>query len=285
MDFGSQLREARERRGVSLRQIATATRISIRALEALERNDIAKLPGGIFSRAFVRAYAEEVGLDPDDAVREFLTQFSHEDVTAGSPLTEPLERREDERPGRRKQMVGLVMTAAIVVPLAGLATYFWLSSRDGVAASENAAGQTQGEISTPTAGTPSAGTPSAAPKPASTSASAPNDGARVTTAPAAAALAAGAPLDPRVHGLRVALAPEAPCWVRVTGDGVKLFEGLLQKGERRELTAKDTLIVVAGDAGALRFTLNGRPGRPLGASGEVITARITTDNLRTWLQP
>jgi len=53
---------------VSLRQIANATKISIAALEALERNDISRLPGGIFSRAFVRSYAVEVGLDPETTI-------------------------------------------------------------------------------------------------------------------------------------------------------------------------------------------------------------------------
>jgi cytoskeleton protein RodZ len=54
VDFGTYLREARERRGVSLGQIAAATKISLSTLEALERNDISRLPGG-FTRAFVRA--------------------------------------------------------------------------------------------------------------------------------------------------------------------------------------------------------------------------------------
>src|SRR3989475_6942004 len=83
--FGNKLREARERRGISLREIATATKISVSALEALERNNISRLPGGIFSRAFVRSYAIQVGLDPEDTVRDFLTQFPHDSVTAGSP--------------------------------------------------------------------------------------------------------------------------------------------------------------------------------------------------------
>ena len=69
-DFGSKLREARERRGISLRQIANATKISVRALEALERNDISRLPGGIFSRAFVRSYAVEVGLDAEATIQD-----------------------------------------------------------------------------------------------------------------------------------------------------------------------------------------------------------------------
>src|SRR3970040_260497 len=77
-DFGAQLREARERKGISLRQIAASTKISVAALEGLERNDISKLPGGIFSRAFVRSYAIEVGLDPDDTVREVLERFQSE---------------------------------------------------------------------------------------------------------------------------------------------------------------------------------------------------------------
>jgi len=82
--FGSKLREARERRGISIRQISASTKISVAALEALEHNDLARLPGGIFSRAFVRSYAAEVGLDPDTAIREFLEQFPQEPA-AGSP--------------------------------------------------------------------------------------------------------------------------------------------------------------------------------------------------------
>ena len=84
-DFGSRMRQVREQRGVSLRQIAEATKISVSQLEALERNDISRLPGGIFSRAFVRSYAAEIGADPEQTVRDFLSQFPHDSVTVGSP--------------------------------------------------------------------------------------------------------------------------------------------------------------------------------------------------------
>src|SRR5437879_9252337 len=86
--FGVKLRDARESRGISLRQIANATKISVSALEALERNDISRLPGGIFSRAFVRSYALEVGLDPEETIREFLAQCPHDFATAGHPSSE-----------------------------------------------------------------------------------------------------------------------------------------------------------------------------------------------------
>src|SRR6266852_5678023 len=89
--FGGTLREARERRGVSLRQIANATKISVAALEALERNDISRLPGGIFGRAFVRSYAIEVGLDPEATIQEFVAQFPHESVTVGHPTSRRTE--------------------------------------------------------------------------------------------------------------------------------------------------------------------------------------------------
>jgi cytoskeleton protein RodZ len=84
-DFGGRMKRLREERGVSLRQIADATKLSVGALEALERNHISRLPGGIFSRAFVRSYATQVGLDPEQTVRDFLVQFPHDSVTVGSP--------------------------------------------------------------------------------------------------------------------------------------------------------------------------------------------------------
>src|SRR5512142_269184 len=93
-DFGGKLRQARERRGISLRQIAASTKISAAALEALERNDISTLPGGIFSRAFVRSYASEVGLDPDDTVREFLERFNQEPPPSAEAVTVAIPEQE-----------------------------------------------------------------------------------------------------------------------------------------------------------------------------------------------
>src|ERR1700730_18460552 len=89
--FGERLRDARERRGISLRQIANAPKISVSVLEALERNDISKLPGGIFGRAFVRNYAMEVGLDPEATIEDFMTQFPNESVIAGHPTSDRVE--------------------------------------------------------------------------------------------------------------------------------------------------------------------------------------------------
>ena len=72
--LGAYLRRERERRGLALRTISESTKVSIGLLEGLEADDISRWPGGIFRRAFVRAYAECVGLDPDDAVKRFERQ-------------------------------------------------------------------------------------------------------------------------------------------------------------------------------------------------------------------
>lgn len=69
--FGPRLRHERERRELSLKAIADDTKISRSLLEALERDDVSRWPTGIFRRAFVRSYAEAIGLNADEVVREF----------------------------------------------------------------------------------------------------------------------------------------------------------------------------------------------------------------------
>src|SRR5579862_1382756 len=118
-DFGSRMRQTREQRGVSLRQIANATKISVSFLEALERNDIARLPGGIFSRAFVRSYAVEVGLDPEETIRDFIGQFPHNSVTAGHPTAEQTEDQEAAESNRRMATTFLRL-ALVSVPIAAV---------------------------------------------------------------------------------------------------------------------------------------------------------------------
>ena len=96
------------------------------ALEALERNEISRLPGGIFSRSFVRSYALEVGLDPEQTVRDFLVHFPEDSVTVGSPHV----RRDDldDRPRPRGRVIVVVVLVAISA-LLGAAAYFALSLR------------------------------------------------------------------------------------------------------------------------------------------------------------
>src|SRR5437773_836987 len=127
-DFGTRLRAARERRGVSLRQIANATKISVGVLEALERNDISRLPGGIFSRAFVRSYAIEVGLDPESTIQELIAQFPNDSVTAGHPSSDRVEDHEAVE-SDQKTAGTFLWLAVVSVPIAIALIYFTASGR------------------------------------------------------------------------------------------------------------------------------------------------------------
>ena len=73
--FGARLRRRREEQQIALATIAERTKIKQSLLEALERDDISHWPTGIFRRAFIRAYALGIGLDPDVVVREFFEVF------------------------------------------------------------------------------------------------------------------------------------------------------------------------------------------------------------------
>lgn len=87
--FGLRLRCERERRHIALSSISENTKIRASLFEALERDDVSRWPGGIFRRAYIRAYANAVGLDADTIAREFLERFPDPDLPAPAPPTEP----------------------------------------------------------------------------------------------------------------------------------------------------------------------------------------------------
>ena len=126
-DFGGKLRQAREGRGITLRQIAASTKISVAALEALERNDVSKLPGGVFSRAFVRSYAAEIGLDPDQVLHEFLDRFDSRAAAAAASRT-PYEELAFERRKKVAATVFLIAVAVMLLLSAGF-VYYLLRNR------------------------------------------------------------------------------------------------------------------------------------------------------------
>lgn len=83
--LGPYLRRERERRGLTLRTISERTKISVGLFEGLEADDISRWPGGIFRRAFVRSYAECVGLDGDEVVKRFERQYPPPEPQGASP--------------------------------------------------------------------------------------------------------------------------------------------------------------------------------------------------------
>jgi cytoskeletal protein RodZ len=276
MDFGSYLRQAREQRGISLRQIATATKISVVALEALERNDISRLPGGIFSRAFVRSYAVEVGLDPDQTVQRFVESFPTETVTAGTPHA--AEAQDGETFESQRRLAGSLLRLIVAsVPVAGILIY--LGTQVGPSSQEppEAAAEAPG----PAAAPPAAAPPGAAPPVLA-------DRAAIEPPRAAVGETAGSTGEPpaaaATAGLEIAIEPTGRCWVQLSVDGERIFSRVMEPGEREVRRAGEEIVLDVGDASAFAFTINGQPGRPLGGPGDVVQARITAENVDTYVR-
>lgn len=268
-DFGGTLKSARERKGISLRHIANATKISMGALESLERNEFSRLPGGIFSRSFVRAYAEEVGLDPDETVADFLketgetfqppSQIADEDVPVMPAQIDP---GLDFRQSQPSRIFGLGIWTAVVL-LIGVPLTIWGVYR----AMNNAA---------PAAAPPAAVT---APQSAATT---PESAAPATEPPAAVS----GPIPDLAPGetMRLVLEPAAECWVSLTVDGSVRVSRLMNAGERETHEIREGAVLQLGDAAAMKFTINGRASKPIGAAGAVETLRITRTNFKDFLQ-
>lgn len=236
---------------MSLRQIANTTKISVSALEALERNDIAHLPGGIFSRAFVRSYASEVGVDPDEAVREFMAQFPPEPVAAGHPVAESAGDG-SEVESERRMATAFLWLIALSVPVVAVMLYLGIAGRP-VDVSVPA--------EPPTIAQPSSDPPIAlAPPPE----------------PVAPKAAASAPTEL----LAVSLSVTRPCWISVTVDGEKPVERVLQPGEQQDFEVRRDVVLTVGDAEALTMTLNGEEARPFGKPGQVTTIRFNLTNFK-----
>ncbi len=88
---GAKLKQARERRDLSLRQIADSTKISLGVLQRLERDDITYLPAGVLGRGYIRSFATAVKLDPEGTVAEFVAQFPESSVKDGYPPAERID--------------------------------------------------------------------------------------------------------------------------------------------------------------------------------------------------
>ena len=118
------MRRERELRQISLREIAEATKINLRYLDALERDDFRHLPGGVFNKGFVRAYAQFIGIDPETMVTAYLDEDRRQQarVTRTTPAPQPSAEAEVPPPsvGARVWVAVLVIALILVVLAAGL---------------------------------------------------------------------------------------------------------------------------------------------------------------------
>ncbi len=100
-------------------------------------------------------------------------------------------------------------------------------------------------------------------------------------APATAVATAGANAS---GGMKLELHATDECWVRVTADGKRALSRVMKPGDTETLEVQDGMVLEIGNAGGLAFSINGRPGKPLGEPGRVRNITITKDTLSAFLQ-
>ncbi len=116
--IGEKLRLARETRGIALRDISEQTRISMRYLEAIELDDYGRLPGGIFNRSFVRAYAKFIGYDEDLAIEEYGRTLRERGVPDEESSTKPYKSLVyTDGGGNRSPLMNLLLAIVILAVL------------------------------------------------------------------------------------------------------------------------------------------------------------------------
>ena len=316
-EFGQKLRRAREERGVSLRDIATRTKISLTALEALERSEFNRLPGGIFSRALVRSYAAEVGLDPDTTVENFLTSARQsERELAERGATPPSISRDDREFLERQRRALRVLQFAVVLIAAGaVALLVWQMRKIVAPAAEQeppATVQTPRPQPPPPLDTAAGAVPPATPAEQATMAPTPQSlppvqappppsgaggqpGPAVPPGPAMPAAASDGSQTPAASGVAPPAGPDAPpplvveltatadSQVTVARDGAPPQTQMLRAGERQRLTAVKEVDLTVADAGAFTWTINGKPAQPMGQPGASVRVRVTPANAQAYL--
>lgn len=248
--FGEELRREREIRGISLKEISDATKISRRFLDAIERNDHRTLPAPVFTRGFVREYARYLGLSTEEMVNRYNSAAASDDRIEKPPAIarypQTPVRDITPRPPRKRGIPpawgridrNAIALVLIAIALSGVA--WWAVRQRSFEHLEAAV----------------APEPPAAKRPAE------------PPAPTKAA-----PVDDSM--LRLTLEAVEGSWVQLEADGATILNAELATGEHRSFeAAREFRFRTIGNAGGLNLTINGIVVPPLGDAGEVVRERV-----------
>jgi cytoskeleton protein RodZ len=303
--FGEKLRKEREQRKITLDDISSTTKISTRMLRALEDEHFDQLPGGVFNKGFVRAYARHIGLDEEQAITDYLDATS-QNPSGTTPASVPeisvlaaqaaqMERlRSLNRNGTAR--VPWEVLAALLLLVAVVLAYWSYRKRGASVARPEPTTQKEsvGRTSSLAAGaTPASGSSlTPAPQPAS-SASGPSSGtppdaiaspapvnpaAETSQLPASAgppaSLAAGS------HAFTLGIRADQDSWLSIATDAKSPTEETLIAGQQQSIPADRQILIRAGNVGGLVFVLNGKQLPSQGDYGEVKTLLFDSEGVR-----
>lgn len=267
--FGELLKRERELREVTLNEVTVATRIPPRFLEAFEREDWEKLPGGVFNRGFVRAIARYLGLDEEGLLSEY--DLAYGEQRAGMPAL-----TENPIPSPPKWVVVVAIFAILLLGVGVVwgSVHGWRSFAARRAAKRAAltASAATNAPWRPATGTAPATAPNSAlsiPQLSGTN-SRPGDLATGASSPAPSAN------SPAPDRLDLAVSTSGQTRVRVVADGRIVLDSRLPAGETRRLFAKNQFVVSAAHPAVVLLEMNGQAMPPLtsvGASGTMVLSQ------------
>jgi len=244
-NFGERLKRERELREVSMEELTKATRISARFVEALENEDWARLPGGVFGHGFVRTIARYLGLNEEALLGEYDSARAEH-----SPAPPPKPEERIPSPPKWLPAAAVVVALLLVAGLFFTTRYVWHRYAAHRAAKKSAAASL-----------------AAQPRPQSGSTS-PD-----LTKQSSPAASSASPLD-------LSVSTSAATRVRILADHNLLLDTELPAGETRHFSANQQFEVTAGDSSAVLLELNGKAMPPLGAPGASGTMVLSQKDLR-----
>lgn len=311
--LGQKLREERERRGLTIDQVAHSLRISPAYFEAIEADRRDELPGGFFYRSFARQYARLLDM-PESAYRDELARALEADIADNRVKIETLaEQRQisvppmptgtvDRAKETRKWVIGIILLLVVAAGASGLYKLYtdWRPPETETATASPSPTLTP-PVQMPDSQKEAATTPgSAATGTAPTSPADPSKGQTAATPPGTAQNPSGAPptSTPQTSGdvasqppsspatgtstapppsgpVQIALTALDPVWVDVVTDGRRVLTRTLETGETQSFGAGQAIRLRTGNAGGLRIVYNGRAIDAVGPKGQVRTVTFT----------
>ncbi|HEX4368182.1 MAG TPA: RodZ domain-containing protein [Rhodopila sp.] len=292
---GADLREARERLGLSLQDIAFTLRIRLPHLEALEEGRISLLPGNAYALAFVRTYASALGMDAEEMVRRFRTEAA--EFSRRPELVFPVPMPERGMPAGAVLLLGLVLAAGAyagwyrlsgegrlpaetvaaipqrLAPLAQQALPPDPLDKPAVATSAGAPVAAAPKIVLADPGSPPMVAPPAvsiSPTSAAAAQLQPEPSDDVATAGLTPAAPVVAPVPAAADANRIVLRATADAWMQVKDhSGNVLLNRILKAGDTWPVPPRTDLVLTTGNAGGTDIEVDGAPTPSLGGSGVV----------------
>ena len=259
---GAELRAARENIGWTLPAIAAHLRIRLPYLEAIEEGRIADLPGNAYALGFVRAYAKQLGLDPEEIARRFRTEVA--EVNRKTELSFPAPVPQRGLPAGAAILLGLL------IAIGGYIAWYRVSSDAPSTEQVRPVPERLAELvpAAPPAPKPAAETP-VDPAPTVIAAPAAKPEPAATPAPPPPA-APPNPTEALPEGTRLVLRAKADAWMQVRDrQGTVLLNRVLRAGETWPAPPKITLLLTTGNAGGTEILVDGKPTPSLGGDGMV----------------